>query len=285
MQNLQEFQEESRLIVQRGSIVADITENQSKIKSLQRDIKKHEKQLEKSRIQLDKINKVIENSKTLYKTAFVYILKNDYDGDVMGLFDSYDDQTSLVERYTILKCSEALKVYLIYSIKHLKSWEDLINIHNLATTNKELYAVLKTEIYLKLPPEESQEIPKTLPLCSVHLYPINRLYTDINWCYEKLSGNLDYENPVFYIKVWRKRVKTLLMYWNVSYEEIPSVPGSIPYQVREQLTADEEDTTQEFQQNMEFMNEEIQNCADAAKLGIKYDIPVTNLSTWSSDKI
>ena len=131
MQNMKKFQDESRLTLQRNNVVADITENQSKIKGLEREIKKHQKEIDKLEVSLKNIDREIANSREVYQTAFAFILENDHQGNVMDLFKTYQDQTSLVDRYTNLKCEKALKVYVKYTIKTLSSWEDLQSLHNL----------------------------------------------------------------------------------------------------------------------------------------------------------
>ena len=90
-------QDEIKLMKQRSDLVAEITENQSKIRSLQRDIKKHEKQIGRLQISLEKVDQNIKDFKALYQRAFAFILKNDYDNNIDTFFIDYTNQHDLID--------------------------------------------------------------------------------------------------------------------------------------------------------------------------------------------
>lgn len=282
-----QFQDESKLIIQKTNLVAEITECQSKIKSFEREITKNKKQINKLELTLDHLDSQIQQSKHVYQQAFVFVLNKDHGGDVMSLFRAYPTQSALVERYTNIKCVDALKIYVKYCIAHLDSWADVLNLYNVARISKELYTyVLTTHPSLPSVVQPSVVQPSVVPQSIVPLqpsvvqhYPTSKLIDELYWCYDRLSGDLQFENPIYYIKIWRHRVKVLLAYWKVPYNVIPLIPDSVPYPIQEQLTANDDEIDAHnavFQTQMANMNTSVERCVDAVLSGACYVLPKTH---------
>lgn len=274
------YMESAKLVIQKNKLLAEIIENQSKMKSMEREIKKLEKQNEHLEKSLKKVEHDMDRCTNLYRKAFVFVLENECSGSAATLFKKYPNEKILVDRYTSLMASEALKVYILHCSKKISSWDDLVSIHNLAVTCKLFYHTMKQTLEpLSITHATSTlqitTIPPHISPCTVHLYPVSKCFSEIQWCYNHLCGSLDYENPVFYIKLWRKRVKILIGYWNIDIQEIPPIPDNIPLPIREQLIADEETNPhyQMFQNEMATMNGTVEKCAELRLLGDTYSLP------------
>lgn len=211
------FQNEFKLFTQRNVVIQKIAETQSRLKTLQSDTQKCEKELTHCNASLETIDKQISNSKELYQRAFAYILKSQYNGDVINLFQEYKDQDSVVAAYTSLKTTEALVICLMYMTVKCETWDDLLMMQNLAMTCKRFYSAVTRFVKLS---DDLLNNHKIVP-CIVHIYPKQLIYSHIFTCYDELSDPTVYNpfsnlykikpNPIHYIKIWKKWVYILIV--------------------------------------------------------------------------
>jgi len=128
-------------------------------------------------------------------------------------------------------------------------------------------------------------LPKNLQIkpCIVHVYPIPLIYNEILECYDILSNREIYdpfyrnvyENPIYYIKKWRKWIEILVTYWQMPLDEIPSIPVDIPEPIQQQMIASNETNYMQnaFDLEMKRMNNAYENCAESASRGEIYRLP------------